>query len=332
MTAFISRRGALSAAFASTVLPQPGYATASVPEAATLLVPGPEDGAHAELARRAIAALSRGMPRAAALRVAVLGGPDGVTAANRFATITPGEGRTLLLLPGAAGQAWLIGESRARYEARTWPAVCAGLVPAVLAARPPPAGNTSPLRLAIPGPAAPEAGALLALELIGRRAAAVVPPAGVTPEALVAAGAADALVLTGADALSRAAALGLEPRFAFDSAAMPRDPALPDIPGLAERLSDPANPVLLDAARAAGAALRVRGVLVLPALTSADTVALWRAAARRWVEEDRDPASEGPRRAADGEAVHALSALSPPAEVTLAYREWLLRRLNWRAG
>jgi hypothetical protein len=327
-----SRRQVFGAALAAVAAPRAGAATTPVPEAAVLLAPGPEDGFAADLARSAAAGLARAMPRAAALRVAVLGGPDGVTAANRFATISPQEAQVLLLLPGAAAQAWLVGDGRARYEPRTWPAVCGGLVPAVLAARSPPPGNAAPLRVAIPGAMAAEAAAILALDLIGRRAVPVLPPAGVSPEALVAAGVADALVLTGIDAPLRAAALGLEPRFAFDVAGQPRDPALPEVPGLAERLTDPANPVLLEAVRAAGAALRTRGLLVLPALTAADSVALWRGAARRWVEEDRDSAGPGLRRIANGDAAAALSALCPPPEVALAYREWLLRRFGWRAG
>lgn len=301
----------------------------SAPEAALLLAPGPEEGAAAGFARHAAAGLTRGLVRASALRVTVLGGPDGVTAANRFATATPIEDRVLLLLPGGAGQAGLVGDSRVRFEARSWPAICASLVPAALAGRAPAGGVT---RLAVPGPAAAEAAALLALELLGRRAAAVIPPAGQAPETLVAQGAADAVVLCGGGIAARAAALGLQPLFSFDSAAAPRDPGLPEVPGFAELLPDPASPPLLEAVRAAGTALRSRGVLVLPALAPADTVALWRGAARRWAEEEPEPAETGARRVVDAEATAALAALFPAPEVALAYREWLLRRFNWRAG
>jgi hypothetical protein len=307
----------------------PAGASTLAPEAALLLAPGPEEGAAAAFARRAAAGLSRSLVRAAALRVSVLGGPDGITAANRFATSTPLEDRVLLMLPGACGQAQLVGDSRARFEARSWPAICGSVMPAALAGRLP--SGPEAIRVAIPGPAAPEAAALLALDLVGRRAVPVVPPAGSSPEALVAAGLADAVVLCGPAVQARAAALGLQVLFAFEGAG-PRDPALPEIPGFAEMLPDPAQPLLVEAVRAAGAALRSRGVLVLPALTPADTVALWRGAARRWTEEEPETGEPGARRVVNGEAASLLTTLFPPPEVALAYREWLLRRLGWRAA
>ncbi len=330
-----TRRGLIGAALAAAADTCPaaaahaGGAAGHAPEAATLLAPGPEDGAHAALAHRLAAGLSRALVRATALRVAVLGGPDGVTAANRFAASTPGEERALLLLPGLAGQAALVGDNRVRFEARHWPAVCAGMVPAVLAGRPAATG-AGPARVAVTGPAVPEMAGLLALDLLGRPAVPVAVPAGATAEAMVATGAADVAVLAGPALPARLASLGLQPLLTFDTPGQPRDPALPDTPGLGELLPDPAP--LVAAARAAGAALRLRGVLVLPALSSADTVALWRGAARRWVEEEPDAAGAGTRRLVDRAAAAALATLVPSPEVTLAYREWLLRRFNWRAA
>ncbi|MFC7608702.1 hypothetical protein [Teichococcus aestuarii] len=89
--------------------PQPGAAALApaspvpaslAPDSATLLLPGPEGGAAAQWARGVAAGLARGLPHAVALRTVTLGGPDGVTAANRFATLEAGDGRTLLVLPG----------------------------------------------------------------------------------------------------------------------------------------------------------------------------------------------------------------------------------------
>jgi hypothetical protein len=308
----------------------PRARAAGAPEAALLLCPGPEDGAAAAFARQAAAGLARGMVRAASLRVAVLGGPDGITAANRFATTVSLEDRVLLLVPGLAGQAQLVGDSRARFEARAWPAVCASLMPAALVGRLPEGG--APIRVAIPGPAAPEAAALLALELLGRRTVPIFPAPGQAPAALVATGAADAMVFCGGGIAARAASLGLQPWFAFDGAAGGRDPALPDLPGFGELLSDPGHPLLVEGVRAAGAALRSRGVLVLPALTPADTVAIWRGAARAWAEAEPEVSEPGTRRVLNGEATALAAALFPAPEVALAYREWLLRRMNWRAA
>jgi len=53
-----------------------------------------------------------------------------------------------------------------------------------------------------------------------------------------------------------AAALGLTPWFAFDAAGHARDPALPAVPSLGEVLADTPRPEMLEATRAAGAALR----------------------------------------------------------------------------
>lgn len=329
---FPTRRGVIGAAVAAALGGvRPLSAATSVPEAATLLVPGPEEGPAARFAGRAAQGLARGLVHAAALRVGVLGGPDGITAANRFAASTAPDGRALLLLPGAAAHALLVGDSRARYEPRGWPPLAGSLLPAIVAGRGRLA-EAQPARLALPGPGAPEAAALLALDLIGRAASPVFLAAGVAPEAAVAGGAADAVVLTGRAVVARAAALGLTPWFSLDGAAGAREPMLPDVPAFGEMLSDPPRPDLVAATRAAGAGLRVRGLLVLPALTSADAVALWRGAAKRWTDDEPEGVEPGTRRIGPEDATDTLATLCPPPEVALAYREWLLRRVNWQAG
>jgi hypothetical protein len=313
---------------------RPAMAAVSVPEAATLLAPGPEGGAVAILASRAAGALSRGLVQAAALRVAVLGGPDGITAANRFASSTVRDGPMLLLMPGAAAQAQLVGDPRARFEPRHWPAICGSVQPCILAGPAPNSRGASatPLRVALPGPAAPEAAALLALDLAGRPAVPVFNLAGPSAEAAVREGAADAVVLAGLTAEAQAASLGLVPWFAFDAAGSARDPALPNVPALGEVLADTLRPDLLEAARAAGAALRCRALLVLPALTSANVVALWRAAARTWPEEAPDAPEAGTRRIGAAPATALMTTLCPAPEASLAYQLWLMRRLGWQAA
>lgn len=327
-----TRRATIGAALAAAaLLGRPLQAATGIPEAATLLVPGPEGGPAAEFGARAAQGLARGLVQAAALRVSTLGGPDGITAANRFAASTAPDGRMLLMLTGQAAQALLVGDSRARYEPRHWPAIAGSLVPVLVAGRGALTG-TQPLRLALPAPGAAEAGALLALDLIGRGATPVFLPPGLGPHAAVSAGIADVVVLAGPDAMARAAALGLVPWFGFDGEHPGRDPALAEVASFGELLSDRAQRDLVAASRAAGAALRVRGLLVLPALTSADAVALWRGAARNWVEETREPDEATTRRVGGEEAADVLATLCPPAEVSTAYRDWLRRRLNWQAG
>lgn len=327
-----TRRSMIGTAVAAgALLGRPLQAATGVPEAATLLVPGPEGGPASEFAARAAQGLARGLVQAAALRVTILGGPDGITAANRFAASTAPDGRMLLVLTGQAAQALLIGDSRARYEPRRWPAIAGSLVPVLVAGRGPLSG-TRPARMALPGPGAAEAGALLALDLIGRNATPVFLPPGLGPEAAIGAGIVDAVVLTGGDAMARAAALGIVPWFGFDGEQPGRDPALADVESFGELPGNHRESDLVAASRAAGAALRVHGVLVLPALTSADAVALWRGAARNWMEEAREPEEAATRRVGGDEAADTLSTLCPPAEASNAYRDWLRRRLNWQAA
>lgn len=298
---------------------------AAVPEAATLLVPGPEDGLHVRFARQAATSFGRGLVEAAALRVVAVGGADGITAANRFAAATPADGRALLVLPGVAVMALLVGDTRARFEPRHWPALCGALRPAVLAARAPMAAGRGALRVALPAPGAPETAALLALDLMGRAAE---PVFTAQPEEAVASGAADALVLTGIEA-RRSAARNLVPWFAFDATG-PRDAGLAEVPALQDLIQDPARADLMEGVRAAGAALRTDAVVVLPPLTSSDAVALWRGAARAWADAPAEtPAA---RRVAAGEAVSLLGLLCPGPEAAVAYRDWLYRRVRWRAA
>jgi hypothetical protein len=326
----VTRRSLLGTAGALCAASRPAMATTAVPEAATLMAPGPDDGPAAVFANRAARGLARALVQAAALRVNVLGGPDGITAANRFAAATPADGSLLLVVPGPAGQAALIGDSRVRFDPRAWPAVAAALGPALLAGRGPLAART-PVRLALPGPAAPEAAAILALDLMGREVTPVFAAAGVAPEALVNAQAADAVVLSGRAVPARAEALGLTPWFGFDTPAGGRDPALPAVPGFGEALPDPGRPELVAAVRAAGTGLRLRGALVLPALTSSDAVALWRGAAQRWTEQEPE-AEPGTRGVGPVAAAELLATLCATTEAAAAYRDWLHRRLSFQTG
>jgi hypothetical protein len=301
------------------------------PDTATLLLPGPEGGAAAIWAARVAAGLARGLPHAVALHTLMIGGPDGVTAANRFATMEGGEGRTLLVLPGLAAHARLIGESRARYPMEGWLPLCASWQGAVLAGRGPmPAANAGrPLLLALPGPDAPEAAALLALDLAGRAATPVFGLGPLAAEQALARGEVDAIVIATPAPLRRVARLGLTAWYELET---PGRRDHPELPVLAESAKN-ARPAQVAAAQAGFAALRLRAAVVLPALTSSDLLAVWRRAALRWQE---DEAKESPEAAAPAlvgaEARLAMSALFPEPPAVLAYREWLLRRLSWQAA
>ncbi|MBV1799805.1 hypothetical protein [Siccirubricoccus sp. G192] len=324
-----TRRGLLLGAAAATL---PGRAGAMLPATAKLLVPGPEDGPLARWSERLAAALARGATSAVSLERSVLGGADGVTAANRFATQAAPDGRTLLVLPGAAAQARLVGDPRARFDAAGWLPVCAMQGIAVVAGRGFPAAG-APLRLGLPAADAPGAAALLGLDLLGVTATPVL---GLSPdqaEAALAQGAVEAILLQGAEVPARLAALQARPWFTLDAAGardstLPETPALPD---LAASGAAPPSAPLWAAFHAAAAAARLRAALVLPALTPANLVALWRGAAQRWQEEEsRAGLPAGLRIRTGAEAAPLLAALVPPAAATLAYRDWLRRRLNWR--
>lgn len=324
------RRALLGLAGAALPASVPRPAAARLPSRATLLVPGPEEGGLALWSRRLAEALPRSAAAAVGLDCNVLGGPDGVTAANRFATLAAPDGRTLLVLTGAAGQARLVGDPRARFDLSGWPPVCAVQAPALVVGRAPmPASAAVPLRLGLGSAEAPASAALLALDLMRHR---VTPVPGLGPaqaEAALAEGAVEAIVLQGTEALARLAALGARPWFSLDPT--PGRAPLPEVPRLFDLLDGGSAP-LAAALRSAGACAGLAAAVVVPALTPADHLALWRGAARRWLEEEARIAPAGVLLLAGLEATPLLSAMAAAPEASLAYREWLLRRLRWRAA
>ncbi|WP_343896180.1 hypothetical protein [Craurococcus roseus] len=304
---------------------------------ATLLVPGPDDGAHERWSARLAAFLSRGAT-AAAMAVArverkVLGGPDGVTAANRFSALVEPDGRTSLVLSGGAAQARLVGDPRARFDAAGWLPVCAAEGLAVVAGRVPlpAASGGGVVRVAVWGAGSPAATALCGLGMMGLHAVPVTGLAPLQAEAALMEGSVDVVLLHGPDVPARLSALDAQPWFTLDAAGA-RDAALPDVPCMSELASGPT--VLRAAVQAAAAAARLHAALVLPALTPAERVASWRAAVARWSEEEaRVAAAAGMRVLTGAEAAPLLSAaLAPPTEAALAYRDWLQQRFNWRAS
>ncbi|TCZ65934.1 hypothetical protein [Roseicella aquatilis] len=324
----LSRRTALLGGLAAG-LACAGPARALLPPAATLLVPGPEDGPHARLADRFGASLARSVTTAMRLRQTVLGGPDGVTAANRFATEGAPDGRTLLLLAGAAPLARLIGDPRARFDAAGWLPVCAVQGSAVVAGRDALPGPGTAPRFGFAASDTAGAAVLLGLDMLGLQASPVPGLAPQRPEAALAQGQVDAVLLTGSDIALRLAAVGARPWFTLEAPGA-RDPALTDVPSLFDLLLG-GPPELRLALGAAAACARLRAALVLPALTPATLVADWRGAAQRWLDEEgRQLLSPWLRILTGIEAGPLLAALTPPPAAVVAYREWLLRRLNWR--
>ncbi|MDB5318043.1 MAG: hypothetical protein JWO24_3887 [Rhodospirillales bacterium] len=299
-------------------------ALASNPETASLLVPGPEMGAQFRWLQRLGAGLGRALPQATALRVLAVGGPDGVTAANRFATEAGPDGQHLLALAPGAAQARLLGDSRARFDPGPWLAVCAVAQPAALIVR---SGRArgSPVRVALSRPDSPGACALLALDLMGIES---VPVHTSSPEAAYRDGVADAFLASGPNLAAMAEGLGATLAFAAEAGTGRRDPALPDTPTTMEMYPEIAA-TARSALRAALAACRLRALVVLPSLTPADTLTAFRRAVGRFVDEAN---VDQPRALAPADAVNLQAQLCPGAEAAMHYREWLLRRFNWRAA
>ena len=324
MSGAMARRALLGSVL---LLPLAGAGRAAAPrtEASTLLVPGPENGAAAQWAARAVRRMGRVLPQAPPPRPVVVGGPDGVTAANRFETVEAGDGRTLLVVNGSALLALLSGTERARYRPGGWLPLCASWGSALVAGRgamPGPGQARAPSRLLVPTPDAPEAAALLAVESLGFPVLpTAVPPAAAEHAFLE--GALDVLLLTGPNAAARAAALGATPWFGFGE----HGAAVPDYGTISTAVPAP----LRQAVAAAAGASQLRGALLLPGLTSANVVAAWRQAALRWREGELAEPGEGDGEPLAGaDAALALATLLPPPDAVLVWRDWLRRRLGWR--
>jgi hypothetical protein len=315
-------------------------AGASLPDGVALLVAGPPQGRLDRWADLLLPALGRVLPSAArpspnpspnpslgpVVRSAV-GGADGVTGANQFEARVAPDGGTALLLPGSAATAWLVGDPRARFDAAGWVPAWAGLASAVLVSRAPLASGR-PLRVGSARPAGPTLPALLALDLLGIE---VTPCDDRT---------ADAVFLSGQGARAAVALQrGMAPVLtlgALDPAgAWGRDPAFPAVPTAAEAVSRHAPPALLAALRAASAAALLDAALVLPRLSPANRVALWRRAcaeASGTAALANEAAALGVRAAPAPAAAVLMAAVAADVPTLLALRGWLDARWGSQPG
>ncbi len=308
-------------------------ARAAVPDAATLLIAGPAQGATAMWADLILPALVRALPPGTRLGRESVGGADGVTAANQFEALTASDGEAVLLLPGAAALAWLVGDPRARFNAAQWVTALASTTPAVLASRLPLARIAPGQVVRVAGsPGGPALPALLTLELIGALPQAVPDRSDYAD--------ADAVLLHGRDVgrqLNEAARAGFVPVLVFrerDADGQPgRDPDFPELPTSGERLTPRTRQPLFAALKAAIAATRLDTALVLPPLTSASMVALWRRACAQAATAPATQAAAarlGIHTEAEAAAVASMAPLAAvDAAVLLDLREWLAQRFGW---
>jgi hypothetical protein len=319
---------------------------APFPESATILVAGPDGGRLGRWGETVASALDQTLPSGTKVRTTCAGGIDGVTGANQFEARVPPDGATVLLAPGDAALDWLVGDPRAHFDAEHWVPVMAGVTPAIVMARPDAIlGTDHVVRVAASGPVGPQLPVLLGLELLG---ATVTPVFGlVEPEAARAAfvaGKVDIVLAWGQDVPRQVDLLrdaGAKPLFGLGTldanGVVSRDPAFPDVPTLVEQYValHGAKPTgaRFDAWRAVASASQLDFGLVLPRLTSASMVALWRRAASQATSQPgvQALASTVAVRPLEGvAAAAAMIGLAADPGALLELRGWLATRYNWR--
>ena len=309
-------------------------AATGLPESAALLIAGPPQGRLDRWADLLVPALGRALPSAFAhpatppiIRSAV-GGVDGVTGANQFEARVSPDGGTALLLPGSAAMAWLVGDPRAQFDAARWLPAWAGLASAVLVSRVP-LSPGSTLRVGGARPAGPTLPALLALDMLGITVVS-------SPD-----NAADAVFHSGQGArVAAKAQRGMVPVLTLgtiDSAgSWLRDPAFPTVPTVLEAVSRHSTPLpMLAALRAASAAAMLDAALVLPQLSPANRVALWRrACAEAAATPDvlAEAAALGIHTATALATATLMASIAADVPTLLALRSWLDARWGHQAG
>jgi hypothetical protein len=323
----------------------PPVAAVPFPDGAKLLVAGPRDGALNRWADALLPALEQSLPADTTVRRLEVGAADGVTGANQFEALGAPDGLTVLLVPGQAALAWMVGDPRAQFDVGHWVPVMAGTGSGIVVGRPTALAPGGRARTAAAGPASLDLAALLGLHLLGAR---IEPVFGLArPEAArdaFAQGTVDALLLRGPGVLDQFAALsasGAQPLFALgaidETGQVVRDPAFLDVPQFAElhemrSNARPSGP-LFEAWRATAVAAQLEFGLVLPRLTPAAMVSLWRRAGADAVGSTVVQATGttlnirplGGPAATTGTAAIAASAAS-----LVELRRWLAERFNWR--
>ena len=317
---------------------------AAFPDGATLLVAGPDGGAVDGWAEWLAPGLGRALPPGTSVRKDVVGGADGVTGANQFEARTIPDGATALLLPGSAALAWLVGDPRARFDAAHWVATLAAVTPSLIVSRlalPDVVGGAR-LRIAAASPADAALPAMLALDLLGAKWEPVFGLAGPATSHALAVGQVDAICLHGRrvpDVAQGLAAMGAQPLLSFGSmdasGSRVRDPSFPDTPALNELLAGRrhTDDVLVRAWGATAAASELDVAMVLPQLTPAAMVALWRRASAQALGSGTVQAQAsalGVRPLPTPAATASTTALLADAAGQLALRRWLATRLDYR--
>ena len=337
--------GRAKAARAASLPATAPVAAVPFPDGATILVAGPDGGRLARWGDAVAVALNT--PLGTSVRATCAGGVDGVTGANQFDARVSPDGTTVLLAPGAAALDWLVGDPRAHFDAEHWVPLMAGITPGIVVTNRDiaPLRRGGAVRLAASDPVGPQLPALFGLDLLG---AHVAPVFGLVEQeainAAFAAGKVDAVLTWGQNVpeqvatLQEAGGTALFGLGALDADGAPgRDPAFPNVPTLTE-LYVSVHGAMPPAARynawrAAAAATQLEFGLVLPRLTSAAMVALWRRAASQAAAQPgvQDLATQFSVQPLQGvAAAAAMGSVAADSAALLELRGWLAARFNWR--
>jgi hypothetical protein len=310
-----------------------------------LLVAGPQDGALNLWADALLPALEQSLPPDTAIQRVEVGSADGVTGANQFEVRGVPDGMTVLLAPGEAALAWMVGDPRAQFDVGHWVPVLAGTASAVVVVRPSTVAKNSRVRVAAASPISADMAALLALDLLG---VPLEPVFGLADSSAArtafAKGDVDAVFLHGQhvpDQVNALASVGAQTWFtlgSLDAAGQPLpDPAFPDVPHfkglLTMRLGRAPNGALYDAWCAVAAAAQLDFGLVLQQLTPAGMVALWRRAGADAVGSlglQVTSTALNVRLLSGADATASTSATAASAATLTELRRWLVNRFNWR--
>jgi hypothetical protein len=330
---------------AGTLLAAPPTVAAPFAEMPRLFVAGPADGALNRWADALLPALEQALPSDTAIKRVEVGSADGVTGANQFEARGAPDGQTVLLVPGQAALAWMVGDPRAQFDVAHWVPVMAGTTSGIVVGRPTVLAPDGRARTAAAGPASVDLAALLGIQLLGARMEPVfgLVEAGAA-QAAFAQGAVDAVLLCGQRVPEQFAALaasGAQPLFtlgAFDEAGRSvRDPTFPEVPDFAElfamRSGSRPGGRLFDAWSAVASAVQLDFGLVLPQLTPAAMVSLWRRAGTDAVAApgvQATAATVNVRPLTGPTATASTSVIAVGAPVLQDLRSWLASRLNWR--
>lgn len=314
-------------------------------ETPRLLVAGPRDGALNRWADALLPALEQSLPPDTAIHRTEIGSADGVTGANQFEARGAPDGLTVMLAPGQAVLAWMVGDPRAKFDVGHWVPVMAGTSAGIVVGRSTVLAPHGRARVAAASPASADLAALLGVHLLGANMEPVFGLTGAQAScSAFSQGAVDAVLLRGHGVPEQFAALataGAQPLFTFgaldDAGQIRRDPAYPAVPHFAELYAqrnghEPGGP-LCRAWSATAAAAQLEFGLVLPQLTPASMVALWRhagvdAVASLGVQATAATVDVRPLGGTAATANTAALAASAPAMQEL--RRWLVDQFNWR--